>query len=1409
MVAQTRQHNQVAFKDKLAQRGLSADHILKRLQNLFSQLDAQGQDDIDTNSLANARAELIHKTILLHKDQGVRAYTACCLAELLRLYAPDAPYTQPQLRDIFQFFVRQLKEGLKLPDSPYHNQYFHLLESLSTVKSAVLICDLPSGDELMLEFFTTFFYIVRRGTVNKKMEAFMADILVALLDECQSVPQTVLDTVLAQFMDKDTRIEQPAYRLAITVCNGVSDKLQRPVTQYFTDIIVDSATTHSRRSSSPANVPSSDDEDEDESTKFQTLQNAHQLIKRLHSTCPAILHGVIPQLAEELRVNHVNIRQLATQALGDMYADKNGQELVNKYPAAWDVWISRKNDKSVGIRLSFVESLRKLVRGLPVKRDALTALEAKLLDPDDKVRTAACKAFSQLDYESALHHVSEDLLRSVAGRFLDKKAVVRAEALNSLGKLYTLAYPEIENNDAAATKHFGWIPNSILEAAGQSPLVRDVVDRVWATHILPLTSPSPSPSTSTGTGTAGAKQGEVDEGLWTEKLLNVMRHLSDKSIDILISVSGIKEARPGLCERYLDACIKYNGGVIDEDEEKVTHALNVCIQTLTAYVYSNDHKASEDLHTFAKMNENRLFKLLKTCFSTQTDIKTLAKTSTDFLKRLSSSSTTSSPTFMTTITTLLWRGSLHIINHASIPTLLKKLQLSHSQQQQKRRASAAASIQLAASNAGTLLNAIAKWAPGMGRERGVAELGRYIVAGARVMRVGRVRRDVKISDKRLLGRVAKIALGRKRRLAKFAARVVVFGVAPSYDRIVKDIFAKLVEGLGEAEGEMLAAHVAALVEYARYAPEVFEERSDIVLERLVRRVINVPILDEALEGEEDVVEEWYEDTNDIPPLLWAKISTLKLFRHRCLNAAVAATLAARSSAKGKGKEDKPNGEHAGNNGDSSGGAKEKEKAEKIVGPVIKMLQALMLHEGAMSEAVQEDPKARSRMRLQASLTMLHLARMEIYSSVVMPNFLKLALTIQDPCYGVRSTFLNKLIVLFMSKKLPPPSGVIFFLTVHDPEDEVKSSAAACVRSLLKKLPPAQRVEYFELLFIRLLHTLAHHPDFSTGHEDLLDLAKYIQFYLDLVVTPENIALLYHLASKGKTVRDHSSFTHSENFYMLCELSQDLIKARAANHSWSIQSYPGKVRMPPDILRPLPNAEAANRILKTAFLPDETREWVATLSNQHQSRGGGQKRERKTAAATTSAAAAAGGDKAEAGSTASTGKRKSRSGGGRAANGSAKRSGGNEEEEEEEEVEEVDEEEEVEEQEGEEKVEEEESESEGEHEDEEGSDVEMEDVDVKGRGKGKGRGSTKATTKGKGKAKTITTTKAATKSRAGVKSKSKVKEEKNEEDLETREAKGLRTSARTRAKAQASRKRQKLDGSVDDDDGDDESERMET
>ena len=205
MVAQTRTAGQsspskLKFHEKLLGKNLNTDALQKRLKALQAELAVLEQDKVDTTSLGAVRKELVNTSILLHRDRGVKAYAACCLADLLRLYAPDAPYTQNELRDIFAFFFRQLSTGLKGPDAPYYNEYFHLLESLSTVKSVVLVCDLPNADELMVDVFKSFFGMVRLD-LAKKIELFMADILVALIDESQSLPADVLEILMSQFLD--------------------------------------------------------------------------------------------------------------------------------------------------------------------------------------------------------------------------------------------------------------------------------------------------------------------------------------------------------------------------------------------------------------------------------------------------------------------------------------------------------------------------------------------------------------------------------------------------------------------------------------------------------------------------------------------------------------------------------------------------------------------------------------------------------------------------------------------------------------------------------------------------------------------------------------------------------------------------------------------------------------------------------------------------------------------------------------------------------------------------------------------------------------------------------------------------------------------------------------------------------
>lgn len=47
--------------------------------------------------------------------RDVQLLVACCIADILRIFAPDAPYKEPQhIKTVFMFLIKQLG-GLKDP----------------------------------------------------------------------------------------------------------------------------------------------------------------------------------------------------------------------------------------------------------------------------------------------------------------------------------------------------------------------------------------------------------------------------------------------------------------------------------------------------------------------------------------------------------------------------------------------------------------------------------------------------------------------------------------------------------------------------------------------------------------------------------------------------------------------------------------------------------------------------------------------------------------------------------------------------------------------------------------------------------------------------------------------------------------------------------------------------------------------------------------------------------------------------------------------------------------------------------------------------------------------------------------------------------------------------------------------
>ena len=66
------------------------------------------QDHVDRSELTGLADQLAAPGLIKHKDRAVRVLVACCIANILRLFAPDAPYSMEQFEVIPKGFSQHI-----------------------------------------------------------------------------------------------------------------------------------------------------------------------------------------------------------------------------------------------------------------------------------------------------------------------------------------------------------------------------------------------------------------------------------------------------------------------------------------------------------------------------------------------------------------------------------------------------------------------------------------------------------------------------------------------------------------------------------------------------------------------------------------------------------------------------------------------------------------------------------------------------------------------------------------------------------------------------------------------------------------------------------------------------------------------------------------------------------------------------------------------------------------------------------------------------------------------------------------------------------------------------------------------------------------------------------------------------
>ncbi|KAM0859217.1 hypothetical protein ACQ4PT_047335 [Festuca glaucescens] len=175
------------------------------------------------NALKPTMDALVTKHLLNHTSQGIKVAVACCLTEVTRITAPEPPYLDEVMRDVFTVVVQSFAK-LDETESPLFAKRVSMLETIAKVRSCVLMLDLDC-DDLILNAFNHFFSTISSAHQENVINS-METIMMYVIQESEPV-HSDLASCLLRYLKKEKKVSLPAsFMLAERIVGLCREKLK-------------------------------------------------------------------------------------------------------------------------------------------------------------------------------------------------------------------------------------------------------------------------------------------------------------------------------------------------------------------------------------------------------------------------------------------------------------------------------------------------------------------------------------------------------------------------------------------------------------------------------------------------------------------------------------------------------------------------------------------------------------------------------------------------------------------------------------------------------------------------------------------------------------------------------------------------------------------------------------------------------------------------------------------------------------------------------------------------------------------------------------------------------------------------------------------------------------------------------
>ncbi|SGZ55259.1 CIC11C00000000785 [Sungouiella intermedia] len=1167
---------------------IATKELLARLLALVDTLSATDQTETPQD-YASIAADLANKKLLHHSNKAVLAYACCGLADILRLYAPDAPYTHNELSGIFKAFFAQFS-NLWDQLNPSYLQQCYVLKRLVEVRLIILVVDLPDAPDLISQLFDTMFLVASKG-FPEKLEHLACEMLAEVFSEAESVPQKVVMLLLKKLTatpesgltTSTSNISNPGLAFSLAVCEANVDKMSRYVAQLFSEMLDESARVKNGAT--------------DYEASYLALEKIHAWSVQIWRYVPELLNSVMGLINDELNSDSERVRLLSTSTIGNMLAsspeaspESNLVHFINTHKITWQNWLKVSSDISPIVRAKWVEQVPGILCSQSVTSDMTTELctgfTKCLADINERVRFATCRALELLPFSIFSSKVcTEDTLTTLFRLSREKNSDIHDVTIRVLADVYN-TYSDLRAQ------------SEVVDFGNLSEEEVKKVERMLAVELPNVILQLNYVNDKSLTATVDICLFEKLVPFREDSLKRVSRlcafydALDDRSKASYFAIVTRQKKFADALQKFLDLALENlkNHSIEGEDKEnqptedtkdQMRSKTNKTIEWLTAS-FPPGLRSLDCLERFFQMRNARLIKLISKCISSDTDFKSVKNSLKELLVKFNDSKTLkidneknsiTASDMVSTMKILLYRSSNIFFNKTNTSELIKiSKELSHKYQEISNE----------------LINRLSSIFPDVFKNQ-IKVLSDLIVVRKVEIEDSLIQSyshfikkypEFFPEDSEFAESLQLIATEGSPHQARYAVKII--GYCDRKELFFSNIAEKVLPL--KPSSPLFATHLSALAEIYLIEPLVLGAHSNDISTVIVDEVLRKNRL-KNLKKEYVTSEEWITDAqlregNKELSALNEKLLSIRLIVNR-----VRSVVNDNSDLKDLGS---------------------------VLEKPLKLLTTIVTNSGEIVKSKPDllptPPCFQQRLRLESGLNILKLARYPSINLLINNSVISiLSRLLHDKSSQVRANFLESLEKKLTHNAISERFLHLIFFVGHDPDDEIKRNALLWIASNFRRCEERNDIVY-ERVLARLIHAIAHEDRFTRMMNDVKGdevqpevdayayALSYISMYLDSIAKEENISLLYYVASRVKQYRDGQVDPElyamedlpdaAVNLYRITELCQLMIKELADSKGWNLQTWPGKMKLPSDLFAPMDDYQEAQKVISRIYIPDD-------------------------------------------------------------------------------------------------------------------------------------------------------------------------------------------------------------------------------